>query len=171
MSDCPDTCTRYCTDITVAQIMQHYRMEYRKISELQVGDKKVNVFGVATLHRPPYKSQGSDFSCTVDIVDESSRGEPLTCVLFHPSIERLPQQCAVGDIICLHGMNIREFNGRMQGNCLRYGSSATFDGRPGAAVEPRVGAGAHVFTAQEKQRVTQLKEWAAANHLSLSASG
>ena len=144
--------------------MENY--SYKKISELQVRDSKVHVFGVVTLHRPPSKSHGTDFSCTVEIMDETCRGEPLTCVLFHPKIERLPQQCAVGDIICLHRMNMKEYNGRLQGNCLRYGSSATFDGRPEATVEPRSGAGPHVFTEEEKQRVSQLKQWAAANYMS-----
>ena len=67
-------------------------------------------------------------------------------------------------------MNMKEYNGRLQGNCLRYGSSVTFDGRPEATVEPRSGAGPHVFTEEEKQRVSQLKQWAAANSLWAAAN-
>ena len=137
----------------------------KKIGDLQVGDKAVSVFGVATLFRPPSKSRGKDYSCTIEIVDETCPSNPLTCVCFHPDLAQLPQQCAVGDIVYLHKMKVIEYNGRKQGNCWGYSTAVTFSGDPDAEVVRKTGSSATPLMEADRERVVNLKQWAKANYL------
>lgn len=88
---------------------------YRAIQSLRPEEKGVDVMGVVTAFSPPVKTKGSDYYCRVRLADKTSPS--ITCLLFSPNPDRLPQesQCAVGDVVCLQGMNIVAFQERVQG--------------------------------------------------------
>lgn len=147
----------------------------KKLGQLQIGDKKVTLFGVVRMFRPPsLVRHGRCYSCTIELEDESlwhggPSGHGLTCVMFGKRVEGLPGRCLPGDVALLRGVNVVVFKDRLQGNLLDYGSCEVFDGHVAAPIEPRGGTascGGVALKSAEVQRVRELKQWAALNQVS-----
>ena len=69
------------------------------------------MLGVVIAFRPPAKSRGKDFSCSLELVDESEK--KIKFVAFGTA-SSLPQQCPLGSIVCLRKVEVVEFRGRSQ---------------------------------------------------------
>lgn len=92
---------------------------YTKLADLKV-NTVVNVFGVVKFFKSPFKTRGSDFVCTLSLVDPSldSLEESFKLVLFSKSKERLPSVRSMGDIVCFHHIAVGEYQGGLQGKFL-----------------------------------------------------
>ena len=132
---------------------------YKKIAELQPGEKKVNVFGVVTEFKAPFPTRGRDYCSFVTIVDESSPTSGIKCTLFNHHQDKLPQVQQIGDIVCLHRVNVKEQNGAPCIDGLQFTSSLCFDGKPGSSMTPRTGSVTYTFTAHDNERVRNLRSW------------
>ena len=135
---------------------------YRKISELEAGMQKVNVFGVITDFQPPFQTKGRDICSIVNIIDESVSGnDSFKCTFFHSNQEKLPKVRRVGEIVSFHRLNIKMFPSGVQGVGQSFCSSLAYTGRLGAKVKPMTGSVSYTFTAQDKKRVKELRLWSA----------
>ena len=132
---------------------------YTKISELEAGQQKANVFGVVVDFKPPFQTKGRDFGSIVNIIDETSAENPLKCVFFHQNPEKLPKVRREGDIACFHRMSIKLFPSGLQGVGQSYTSSLCFSSRLGTKVKPLTGSFSYTFTSADRQRVRQLRVW------------
>ena len=96
---------------------------YTKLADLKVG-AMVNVYGVVKFFKSPFKTKGSDFVCTLSLVDPSldSLDQSFKLVLFSKSKETLPLVKSVGDIVRFHQIAVGEFKGELQGKFLPQSS-------------------------------------------------
>ena len=144
--------------------------EYKKIADLKVNDKKMNMFGVVTDFKPPFQTRGADYCCFVTIADESCPDAGIKCVLFNQSQDKLPQVKSVGDILCLHRVNITERNSSPSVEGTPFSSYLCFDGKPNSKLKPRTGSFSYTFMSQDKARVKELRQWAAEREKNKSSS-
>ena len=121
---------------------------------------QINLIGVVTSFRPPSKSLGRDYSCSMSLVDEG--GQSVKCVLFNPSEDKLPQDCSSGDVICLHRVNVTEFNDRLQVQGAKFSSWMLFK-LSGVGAVPVTNSDSYTLIASDEVRVRQLKRWSSQN--------
>lgn len=100
-------------------VLQPQSVKYTKLADIRA-NTTVNVFGVVKFFKSPFKTKGSDFVCSLSLVDPSlaSLEESFKLVLFSKSKERLPLIRSVGDIVRFHGVAVGNFKGEMQGKFL-----------------------------------------------------
>lgn len=132
---------------------------YKRVAHLEAGMQRVNVFGVVTDFKQPFQTKGRDYGSIVNIIDESVTGEPLKCTFFNSNQEKLPKITKVGQIVCLHRINIKLFPSGIQGVGQPFSSSLCFSGKLGTKVKPSTGSLSYTFTAQDKLRVKELRLW------------
>ncbi len=136
------------------------RYEYKKIGTLQPGDKKVNVFGVVVDFKEPFQTRGRDFCSFVSLVDDTSPTSGIKCTIFNQSREKLPQVKQVGDIVCVHRVNVHKRDETLFLEGAAFTSAMCFDGKLGAAGSPRTGSISYTCGTVEKEAVRQLRVWA-----------
>ena len=61
--------------------------------------------------RAPAKSRGKDYSCMLQLVDESE--DEIKCLLFGSESE-LPRQCPLGSVVLLKKVEVTEYQNRPQ---------------------------------------------------------
>ncbi|XP_053572626.1 protection of telomeres protein 1 isoform X2 [Bombina bombina] len=139
---------------------------YTPLDKLKEGTI-VNIFGVVTFFKPPYRSKGTDFCSVTTIVDQS--GVKLKCLLFSGSQDILPKIYKTGDIVRFHRLKIQYFNSEIQGITSSGFSALVFDGTVGTPLLPRTASKIYTFTDEDQKTVHMLREWAA-NHLNFCGS-
>lgn len=132
---------------------------YKRLAHLEAGMQKVNVFGVVTDFKLPFQTKGRDYGSIVNIIDESVTGEALKCTFFNSNPEKLPKVSKVGQIVSLHRINIKLFPSGIQGVGQSFSSTLCFSGKLGKKIKPSTGSLSYTFTAQDKQRVKELRLW------------
>ena len=100
-------------------VLQPKAETYTKLANLTV-NTVVNVYGVVKFFKSPFKTKGSDFVCTMSLVDPSfdSLDQSFNCVLFSKSKASLPLIKSVGDVVRIHRLGVREFRGDRQGKFM-----------------------------------------------------
>lgn len=134
--------------------------KYKKLGELCVGEKKVNLIGMVKDFKPPAVSQGSDHYSTLTLLDETDPRVGVKCLMFNRKPERLPQVKSVGDIVCLHRVSVDSFNCQVQVRGVWFSSAIRFSGELGRKVSPSTGSVSFTLTHAERQRVKELRRWA-----------
>ena len=138
---------------------------YKTIQDLQPKDDKVNIMGVISLFKPPYKSRGADYTCTIEIVDEGCPTSPFPCIFFNRDMDKLPQTCSVGDVLCVRRVEVGEFNQRLQGKCRRFCSWLVWDGEKEEEGPPLAHSDGSSWDSGEVKRAAQLIRWNASRNL------
>ena len=100
-------------------VLQPKPETYTKLADLTV-NSVVNVYGVVKFFKSPFKTKGSDFVCTISLVDPSfdSLDQGFKCVLFSKSKESLPLVTSVGDVVRFHRLGVGQYRGELQGKFL-----------------------------------------------------
>jgi hypothetical protein len=141
---------------------QNQSYSYTKLSELEAGLQKVNVFGVVADFQPPFQTKGRDLCSIVNITDESlPERETLKCTFFHSNQDRLPKVKKVGDVVSFHRINIKLYPSGVQGIGQNFTSCLSFSGQLGSKVKPLTGSVSYTFTPQDRRRVEELRLWIA----------
>ncbi|XP_065812924.1 protection of telomeres protein 1 isoform X2 [Labrus bergylta] len=130
---------------------------YVRLGDLKAGPA-VNVYGVVTFFKQPYKSRGTDFCSILKITDQSKK--EILCKVFCKKLEDHPNIFQIGDIVRLHGVKPHSYR-----NCIElvktFGFSAlTFDGVVGRPVEPRTSSRSFHFDQDDRRVVEELRSWA-----------
>ena len=86
---------------------------YTELANLR-SHSTVNVFGVVKYFKKPFKTRGSDYCCTLSLLDPSMSAG-FKCNLFSKSKDHLPSIHAVGDVVCFRQLSIGKYNGALQG--------------------------------------------------------
>lgn len=134
--------------------------EYTNLADLRIGEKKKNIIGVVKEFKMPSLTHGSDYYSTLTLMDESDPLVGTKCLIFNKSPPKLPQVKRVGDIVCLHRVNVNSYNYQTQLQGVRYSSSIRFSGNVSKKILPTTGSVTFTCSVVEKQRVRELREWA-----------
>ncbi|KPP77294.1 protection of telomeres protein 1-like [Scleropages formosus] len=128
---------------------------YTPLKDLKPG-MIVNIYGVVTFFKQPFRTKGTDYCSTLKITDESS--VKIGCSVFSEKVEEHPKVFKNGDIIRLH--RVQFFNGSVNVVTSLGFSVLTFDGSVGTPVVPRTSSRNFHFSEQDKQTVERLRQWA-----------
>lgn len=93
--------------------------QYTRLADLIV-NTLVNVYGVVKFFKSPFKTKGSDFVCTISLVDPSfdSLDQGFKCVLFSKCKESLPLVKSVGDVVRFHHLGVGQYRSDLQGKLM-----------------------------------------------------
>ncbi|XP_059454142.1 protection of telomeres protein 1a-like isoform X1 [Corylus avellana] len=95
-------------------------------------NQKVNLIGVIIEFGVPKKTRGTDWICTLKIVDESHPKPGISVNIFAESMEKLPHVVSAGDIIQLSHVVMKTHCGEV--NVVfnkRFSSFALYEGKDG----------------------------------------
>jgi protection-of-telomeres protein 1 len=98
---------------------------------------ELNLYGVVSFIKDVYRTKGSDWCCTLTLVDPSWQGtadqnnDGLKCQLFADESSLPPLGTGVGDIVRLHRVKVNTYKGELQVQKSYGFSSLTFNGRVG----------------------------------------
>ncbi|CAA7026781.1 unnamed protein product [Microthlaspi erraticum] len=103
---------------------------------------------------------GSDFSCTLKIVDPWHSGSGLTVKFIARTSQALPRVESIGDIISLSRVKIVLVNRKITALCNETSSSfAVFSGKHGEDFTPYQSSPKFQMREQDKNFLTNLREW------------
>ena len=97
--------------------MEEFEYEYKKVADIKEGDKKINIIGVVKYFRSPRVTSINQYNLLCTVIDpsvEDNIEKGIRCILFAFEKINLPQVENIGDIIRLHRVNVKSFNGRLQ---------------------------------------------------------
>ena len=97
--------------------MEEFEYEYKKVADIKEGDTKINIIGVVKYFRSPRVTSINQYNLLCTIIDpsvEDNIEKGIRCILFAFEKINLPQVENIGDIIRLHRVNVKSFNGRLQ---------------------------------------------------------
>ncbi|XP_078440040.1 protection of telomeres protein 1a-like isoform X2 [Wolffia australiana] len=98
---------------------------------------KVNLFAVVVEIGAASLSKGTDYFLKLRIVDPSYMAPGLSVSFFAGSADKLPHVMSSGDLICLHRVTIKVFEGDVY--CAfdkRFSSFALYNGKAGSSFNP-----------------------------------
>ena len=97
--------------------MKEFEYEYKKVADIKEGDTKINIIGVVKYFRSPRVTSINQYNLLCTVIDpsvEDNIEKGIRCILFAFEKINLPQVENIGDIIRLHRVNVKSFNGRLQ---------------------------------------------------------
>lgn len=121
---------------------------------------KVNLLAVVVESGVPKKSKGTDYVCTLKIMDASHKDPGLSVNFFAEDMGKLPHVKSSGDIISLHHVMIKIHNGDV--NAVfnkKYSSFALFGAEPSDDVNPYQISSKFKLTDNDKELITRLRTW------------
>ena len=95
------------------------KYEYRKCGEMRLerdSGKEVNVWAVVGSFGQPRATNGTDFSQSFLLVDETTTDADtgLVCNIFRPAADVFPRVRAAGELLRCHRVKVKEYQGRPQ---------------------------------------------------------
>ncbi|CAH8651647.1 unnamed protein product [Schistosoma intercalatum] len=136
-------------------------MSRYKYVDLKSASGSVNVIAIVKHVKKPKKTKGSSYSLFFSITDPSLNGDKMSCIVFHDAEGNLPQIQSPGDIIIMHRLVIKQYNGRNQG--CGYGatgfSAAVFSGVHLDPLTPFKSNTRCTFGDEELRVIERLREW------------
>uniref|UniRef100_A0A3Q2E1G9 Protection of telomeres protein 1 n=1 Tax=Cyprinodon variegatus TaxID=28743 RepID=A0A3Q2E1G9_CYPVA len=136
--------------------------EYSYVHLDQLKDKSVvNVYGVVTFFKQPFKTRGTDYCSTLKITDQSN--QKVGCTIFCGNLEDHPKIFEIGDIVRMHRVKVGLYNNSPTLVNTSGFSVLTFSGTVGAAVEPRTRSKTFHFDEDDRRTVEELRSWAASH--------
>ncbi|XP_012730403.2 protection of telomeres protein 1 isoform X2 [Fundulus heteroclitus] len=140
---------------------------YVRLDQLKTGTI-VNVYGVVTFFKQPFKSRGTDYCSSLKITDQSNK--KIGCTIFCEKLEEHPTIFQTGDIVRMHRVKVQLYNKSFTLINTRGFSVVTFDGSVGVAIEPRTSSSTFHFDDSDRRTVEELRSWSASQTLLPSVS-
>lgn len=123
-------------------------------------NQKVNLIGIIVEYGTPTKSKGTDWFCSLRIVDESHNIRGLLVNIFAQTQETLPQVEASGDIIQLSHVMMKTHNNESYALFnKRYSSFALYEGKYGESCNPYQVSSKFRPRNQDMTFVVGLRKW------------
>jgi len=133
-------------------------------------NERVNFYGVVSEYEQPKPTQGTDWLCTMTVIDMGYDSPGLRVLYFAPN-DMQPHVKAVGDIIRFHRIRMSIFNTAIQalGNPKQGSSFVVLHGK-GDDYEPyQKSHGNFTMEAHDHEVITLLRAWVATQSLHASA--
>lgn len=139
------------------------RDDYRflKIADALVAvNQKVNLIGVIVEYSVPKRSKGTDWFCSLRIVDESHDTRGLLVNIFVETIEKLPKVEALGDIIELSQVQMKTHNTEIYALFnKKFSTFALYEGKYGQSCDPYQTSTRFRRRDQDMTFVAGLRKW------------
>ncbi|KAL2554820.1 Protection of telomeres protein 1a [Forsythia ovata] len=122
-------------------------------------NQRVNLIGIVIEASLPKHSKGTDYFCSIKLIDQSRTSPGISVTVFAEAMEKLPQIESIGDIILLTRV-VMKINGNCSDVCAtylkKYSSFALFEGCNDVPyqVSPKFRA-----REQDKKIVAGLRKW------------
>ncbi|GAB2231895.1 hypothetical protein Drorol1_Dr00010913 [Drosera rotundifolia] len=122
--------------------------------------RRVNLVGVALEFSVPKRSKGTDYFCSVRIVDRSHDTRGLSVLFFARSLELLPRVGTHGDIVIVYNVEIKVHSKEIfaQFN-KKYSSFGLFEGRYGKSFTPYQIYSKFRVNGMDKSLISSLRKW------------
>ncbi|XP_020106918.1 protection of telomeres protein 1a-like isoform X1 [Ananas comosus] len=130
---------------------------------------KINLFAVVAEIGAIIRSRGTDYVLTLKIVDQSLPILGISVNFFGDDATRLPHVKANGDIICLHNVMMKAYNGNHY--CLynkRFSSFALFEGITSIGINPYEISSKYCRSDGDSALLLELRRWSI-DHLPTAA--
>ncbi|KAM7267069.1 hypothetical protein ACFE04_009235 [Oxalis oulophora] len=125
-------------------------------------DQKVSFFGVVIEIGFPKKSKGTDYCCTLKVVDESHHNPTIPVVFFADGdgVHDLPRVSSLGDIIQLSHVKMKIFKGEASAVHDKKISSFALFARKGDAGYLPYQSSPNIYRRdQDKKIISDLRKW------------
>ncbi|KAI3504427.1 hypothetical protein L1887_25892 [Cichorium endivia] len=130
----------------------------RLVDVMEFIDKKVSFIGVVTEVGIPKQSRGTDYCCTLRIVDES---HGISIIFFAETFEKLPRVESAGDIIQLSNVMARLHESEVNAVCYKqFSSFALYKGIDGSSFVPYQVSSKFHGREQDNKFISNLRNWA-----------
>ncbi|KAK7370118.1 hypothetical protein VNO80_12174 [Phaseolus coccineus] len=123
-------------------------------------DQKVNVIGIVLETGFPKPTAGTDCCSILKIIDATNHDIGMTVNVFAKDTESLPLVAAVGDVIQLYRVVVKEHNGEV--NAVfnkRFSSFALYKGKDGDDLDPYQVSSKFQPRVEDKMLVNKLRKW------------
>ncbi|CAN6461274.1 unnamed protein product [Victoria cruziana] len=132
---------------------------------LSTVNQKINLFAIVVECGLPKKSRGSDYFCSLKIMDESFQQYGVTVNFFAHQAQNLPHVSSAGDIIRLHRILMKIHKQEVLGHYnKKFSSFALFEGRSGKAFSPYQASSRFQVTKHDKVCIEKLRTWLATHN-------
>lgn len=131
---------------------------YTELGELVVASK-VNIIGVVTFFKPPFRSRGTDYCTSFLLVDPSQQTNGINVVSFHKDEHELPNVRRVGDILMLRRVQISTYQEHPQVLSKYYSSFHVFDGADLQVTVPYCSSHNASLSNADVKLVDKLRKW------------
>lgn len=139
------------------------RDDYRflKIADALVAvNQKVNLIGVILEYSIPKRSKGTDWFCSLRIVDGSHDSRGLLVNMFAETKEKLPKVDVLGDIIELSQVQMKTHNAEIYALFnKKFSAFALYEGKYGQSCNPYQTSSRFRHRDQDMTFVTGLRKW------------
>ncbi|XP_014505433.1 protection of telomeres protein 1b isoform X2 [Vigna radiata var. radiata] len=123
-------------------------------------NRKVDVIGVVMETTFAKKTKGTDFCCSLRIIDETHHSFSMAANVFATNTESLPLVTAVGDIIKLSLVVVGTFNGEVNVTYRKNISSfALYKGKDGDILDPYQVSPNFFLRDEDKIIIDKLRKW------------
>lgn len=104
---------------------------YMKIVDAMASiNQRVNLIGIVTEASLPKHSNGTDYFCSIKLIDESRTSPGIAVTFFAETMEKLPRIESIGDIIILTRVTMKARCSDVYATYLKkYSSFALFEGK------------------------------------------
>ncbi|KAJ8771983.1 hypothetical protein K2173_027160 [Erythroxylum novogranatense] len=129
-------------------------------------NQKVSFIGVITEFAFPKKSRGTDWFCSLKVIDQSHIKLGISVNIFSETPESLPRVASVGDIIMLSHVVIKSHNGEV--NAVfnkKFSSFALYEGKDGQYFRPYQSSSRFRPRDLDSKFITGLRKWLIDFHL------
>ncbi|XP_061354650.1 protection of telomeres protein 1b [Gastrolobium bilobum] len=123
-------------------------------------NQKVNIIGVVFEFGFPKPTRGTDYCCTLRIIDETHHQNGMSVNIFAENAERLPRLAAVGDIIQLCLVMVKTYGGEV--NAVfnkKFSSFALYKGTDGDDLVPYQVSSKFHPRDEDKMFIAKLRKW------------
>ncbi|KAF9615220.1 hypothetical protein IFM89_022482 [Coptis chinensis] len=123
-------------------------------------NQKVNMVGVVVEYGLPEKSRGTDYFCTLKIMDESSQSYGLLVNVFTESLDKLPRVKSAGDIIRFSRIVIQSHNGKVNAHFNKKVSTfALYEGKCSKSFIPYQSSSSYFLKDLDMDFIASLRTW------------
>ncbi|OIW10135.1 hypothetical protein TanjilG_21972 [Lupinus angustifolius] len=134
-------------------------------------NQKVNLIGIILEFGFPKRTRGTDYCCSLRIIDETHHQTGMSVNIFAENAERLPHVAAGGDIIQLSHVMVKKHGEEI--NAVfnkRYSSFALYKGEDGDDVAPYQFSSKFLQRDEDKNFIVNLRKWLVSFELREDAS-
>ncbi|EEF31902.1 conserved hypothetical protein [Ricinus communis] len=125
-------------------------------------NQKVSLIGIILEFGLPKKTRGTDWFCTVKIVDESYPKPGISINIFASSIEKLPRVLSLGDIIQLSHVVMKPHHGEVNAVFNKsFSAFALYEGKDGGNFLPYQYSSRYHPRDQDSKFISGLRKWVA----------
>ncbi|XP_068669375.1 protection of telomeres protein 1b-like [Aristolochia californica] len=144
---------------------------YMLVNEITSHTKKASLVGCVVEFTLPKQSKGTDYFCTLLVMDLSCQDRGLPISFFHKEKESLPHARTYGDLICIRHVTIQEHNDELCAvSNKKFSSFALFGGVSCQDLHPYQASMNYQIKDLEEELIMKMRMWLTAHQFNSGIS-